>query len=156
MAANNNTGLQFTLLAADRIRAKENYSLELKLAGSQSLLFLPLADTTRVTLESDWPHPEFIGQFLPVERIMNNGINIARLRIPTNRSFSVARLRVNRSEAFIHQSSKRIRPLKRDFLVLTGNNQGKIRPDSGHHGAFTLPDDARINLKLTRKHHTPL
>jgi inner membrane protein len=32
------------------------------------LLFLPLADTTRVSLESDWSHPEFIGQFLPTDR----------------------------------------------------------------------------------------
>ena len=65
VAANNNTGLQFTLSPEDRIQASESkderYHLELKLAGSQSLLFLPLADTTQVILEADWPHPEFIG-----------------------------------------------------------------------------------------------
>ena len=66
------TGLQFTLSAAQRTQVSQeraqNYSLELTLAGSQSLLFLPLADTTQVTLQADWPHPEFIGQFLPIER----------------------------------------------------------------------------------------
>ena len=69
VAANNNTGLQFTLSSEDRSHAieskDEQYHLELKLAGSHSLLFLPLADKTQVTLEADWPHPEFIGQVLP-------------------------------------------------------------------------------------------
>jgi len=71
VAANNNTGLQFTLAAAERNQVDADYSLELKLAGSQSLLFLPLADTTRVNLESDWPHPEFVGQFLPADRTID-------------------------------------------------------------------------------------
>jgi inner membrane protein len=66
--ANKNIGLQFTLSGADRGRTDGNYSLELKLAGGDSLMFLPLADSTSVSLESDWPHPEFIGQFLPFER----------------------------------------------------------------------------------------
>lgn len=61
------TGLQFTLPVADREQLEENYSLEITLAGSHSLQFLPLADSTRVRLKSDWMHPEFIGQFLPAE-----------------------------------------------------------------------------------------
>ena len=73
VTANINTGLQFTLPAADRDQLDQNYSLEMKLAGSHSLLFLPLADTSRVTLESDWPHPEFIGQFLPTDRSIDAG-----------------------------------------------------------------------------------
>jgi len=68
VTANMNTGLQFTLPAANRDQLRETYRLELKLAGSHSMLFLSLADTTRVSLESDWPHPEFIGQFLPIDR----------------------------------------------------------------------------------------
>lgn len=66
-----NTGLQFTVPAADRNQLDGNYHLTLKLAGSHSLVFLPLADTTRVTLESDWPHPEFIGQYLPADRTID-------------------------------------------------------------------------------------
>ncbi len=62
------SGLQFTLPAAERDRLEETYSLEISLAGSHSLQFLPLADSTRVSLEADWPDPEFIGQFLPAER----------------------------------------------------------------------------------------
>jgi inner membrane protein len=66
------SGLQFMVPAQERqgLQAEEvgDYRLELKLAGSDSLLFLPLADTTRVTLDADWPHPEFVGQYLPTER----------------------------------------------------------------------------------------
>jgi inner membrane protein len=68
VAAEALTGLQFTLPAADRGRAGPDYRLTITLAGSHSLVFLPLADTTRVTLTADWPHPEFVGQFLPTER----------------------------------------------------------------------------------------
>ncbi len=63
-------GLQFTVAVEDLQALPDSfpYEIQLKLAGSGSLLFLPLADTTRVVLEGDWPHPEFIGQFLPTER----------------------------------------------------------------------------------------
>ena len=65
------SGLQFTISAADRqaLTGQEfvDYRLELTLAGSGSLSFLPLAETSRISLVSDWPHPEFVGQFLPVE-----------------------------------------------------------------------------------------
>ena len=62
------SGLQFTLPSAERDRLEDTYSLEIKLAGSQSFQFLPLADNTRVNIEADWAHPEFIGQFLPAGR----------------------------------------------------------------------------------------
>ncbi len=62
------TGLQFSVPAAMREQLPETYGLEIALAGSRSLQFLPLADSTLVELATDWPHPEFIGQFLPAER----------------------------------------------------------------------------------------
>lgn len=42
--------------------------LELQLAGTQDLAFVPIADATEVSLTSDWPHPSFGGRFLPVTR----------------------------------------------------------------------------------------
>jgi inner membrane protein len=42
------------------------FSLELEIAGSQSLQFLPLGSTTNVTAQIAWPHPDFDGAFLPV------------------------------------------------------------------------------------------
>ena len=68
LMADKYTGLQFSVPAADRERLTDTYRLEIGLAGSRSLQFLPLAESTRVNLKSDWPHPEFIGQFLPAER----------------------------------------------------------------------------------------
>lgn len=72
VAAHGITGLQFTLPADERLHAGEEYRLELKLAGSNSLTFLPLADTTRVSLQADWPHPEFVGQYLPTTRTITD------------------------------------------------------------------------------------
>ena len=92
VAINGNTGLQFTLSADDRIQAAESevteYRLDLKLAGSNALLFLPLADTTQVKLQADWPHPEFVGQFLPTERtITAEGTRAAWQLLGLNRSY---------------------------------------------------------------------
>jgi inner membrane protein len=43
------------------------FSAQLVLAGSQSLSFLPTAETTKVDLQSDWPDPQFQGAFLPAQ-----------------------------------------------------------------------------------------
>ena len=39
--------------------------LQLDLAGTQSLHWVPSGDETQVTLRSPWAHPSFVGQFLP-------------------------------------------------------------------------------------------
>jgi inner membrane protein len=88
VAVDKNSGLQFLLPASRRDQLVGDYSLELKLAGSGSLVFLPLADTSHVTLESDWPHPEFIGQFLPHERTIDaNGSMASWQLLGLNRRF---------------------------------------------------------------------
>ena len=40
----------------------------LELMGTDRLMFLPIGATTEVELHSDWPHPSFVGAFLPDER----------------------------------------------------------------------------------------
>lgn len=40
----------------------------LELVGTGDLAFAPVADSSRVALASDWPHPSFAGRFLPIER----------------------------------------------------------------------------------------
>ncbi|MGK2924839.1 MAG: cell envelope integrity protein CreD [Lysobacterales bacterium] len=82
VAAETITGLQFTLSAGDRGRAGPDYQLQITLAGSHSLIFLPLADTTRVALDADWPHPEFVGQFLPIERSIADSGTTASWQLP--------------------------------------------------------------------------
>jgi inner membrane protein len=42
--------------------------MELELVGTESISVVPLGGDTRVQLTSNWPHPSFGGQFLPVDR----------------------------------------------------------------------------------------
>jgi len=87
---NSISGLQFKVTAGDRpgIAATGKYRLELLLAGSQSVMFLPLADTSTVKLDADWPDPEFIGQFLPVEHsITDSGVQATWRLLGVNRPY---------------------------------------------------------------------
>jgi inner membrane protein len=49
------------------------FELEVELAGSESLQFLPLARETEVVLDAPWPDPSFEGAFLPEERLITGG-----------------------------------------------------------------------------------
>jgi len=42
--------------------------MELELVGTESISVVPLGGDTRVQLTSNWPHPSFGGEFLPVDR----------------------------------------------------------------------------------------
>ncbi len=51
-------------------------SLEVSLRGMGGLSFIQLADHSITEMQSDWPHPEFIGTSLPVDRaISSSGFN---------------------------------------------------------------------------------
>jgi len=84
-------GLQFTLPETERGKLvtteQTAYRVDLVLAGSNALLFLPLADTTRVSLKADWPHPEFVGQFLPFERMIGANTTASWNLLGLNRPF---------------------------------------------------------------------
>src|SRR5690606_30974500 len=43
------------------------FDLDVVLRGSGSLQITPLGESTRFELQSDWPHPSFMGSWLPVE-----------------------------------------------------------------------------------------
>lgn len=45
-----------------------DFSYQLVLRGMESISFVPTGVETQVSVTSDWPHPEFTGMFLPVER----------------------------------------------------------------------------------------
>lgn len=57
---------------ADLSALKENkkvpYEVKIKLKGSQSIYFVPLGKTTRVSLKANWNTPSFVGNFLPEKR----------------------------------------------------------------------------------------
>ncbi len=43
------------------------FRLEMELRGMETLQFAPIGRDTRVVMDAGWPHPSFIGSFLPVE-----------------------------------------------------------------------------------------
>jgi inner membrane protein len=66
------SGLHSTLASAradsDAAAQPLSVHLELDLIGTSQLAWVPAADSTRWTLNSDWPHPSFGGQFSPERR----------------------------------------------------------------------------------------
>jgi len=57
------------------------FSVDLELAGSEGLAFLPVARDTRVRLTAPWPDPSFGGSFLPVERSIDDDGFEARWKV---------------------------------------------------------------------------
>jgi len=53
-----------------------DFSIQLDLQGTDRFWLAPLGRETEVTLEGDWPHPSFFGNFLPLEReVRADGFN---------------------------------------------------------------------------------
>jgi inner membrane protein len=50
--------------------ASLDFELVLTLNGTNSLKFLPLGDTTSVSMTSTWPSPSFFGNYLPESRVV--------------------------------------------------------------------------------------
>lgn len=44
------------------------FAFDLKLQGTEQLSITPVGRESQVTLRSDWPHPSFVGEFLPSQR----------------------------------------------------------------------------------------
>ena len=47
-----------------------SFEIDVELAGSESLHFLPMARETEVALDAPWPDPSFDGSFLPEARVV--------------------------------------------------------------------------------------
>lgn len=45
-----------------------HFNVDLVLQGTESLSVAPVGRESNVTLNSDWPHPSFMGDFLPISR----------------------------------------------------------------------------------------
>lgn len=61
---------RFDIDKADKI----NFSYQLELRGMEQLSFIPIGIETKLNVQSTWPHPQFVGSFLPTEsQIDNNG-----------------------------------------------------------------------------------
>jgi inner membrane protein len=56
--------------------------LEVELAGTGTIAWVPLAGENQVTLSAPWPHPSFGGDFLPSERRISDDGFEARWSVP--------------------------------------------------------------------------
>ncbi|GAA6143453.1 cell envelope integrity protein CreD [Hydrogenophaga sp. 5NK40-0174] len=67
------------------LRAGEplDFVLDLDLAGTDRLGWVPLADDNSVTVTSPWPHPNFNGSFLPRQRDVSGSGFSATWRVPS-------------------------------------------------------------------------
>jgi inner membrane protein len=82
-----NTGISFPADLTLRDK-KLSFSESFKLSGSEGLSFTPIGKTTDVVISSKWSSPGFKGNFLPVERLINeSGFNAKWLVTNLNRNF---------------------------------------------------------------------
>jgi inner membrane protein len=61
------SGVHVPIALADGT-APHTFAFSLTLQGSESLFFTPVGVETLVSLKSPWPHPSFVGNFLPESR----------------------------------------------------------------------------------------
>jgi inner membrane protein len=81
------TGISFPVDLTVRDK-KLSFSESLKLSGSEGLSFTPVGKTTEVVINSRWNSPGFKGNFLPIERLINeSGFNAKWLVTNLNRNF---------------------------------------------------------------------
>ena len=55
-------------LSAEALAEGRSFSVSLMLAGSDALLIEPVGDRSVMRMAGDWPHPDFTGWSLPVDR----------------------------------------------------------------------------------------
>lgn len=48
------------------------FSFKINLKGMESIQFAPVGKTTEVNIKANWPHPSFIGRYLPNQRTITN------------------------------------------------------------------------------------
>ena len=58
------------------------FSTDLSFAGSQALRFSPAGRDTKISVSSDWPHPSFVGAFLPKTRQISDQGFRAEWQVP--------------------------------------------------------------------------
>ncbi|WP_426236279.1 cell envelope integrity protein CreD [Pseudomonas sp. TWP3-2] len=62
-------GVRVMLPALDTSKATQlPFGFDLRLQGTGTLQVLPVGKTSSVNLEANWPHPSFVGNFLPAKR----------------------------------------------------------------------------------------
>ena len=60
----------------------KQFEIKVKVRGSQSVSFFPLANHTKIDIKGNWNHPSFNGAYLPDERLVEQGNFSAHWNIP--------------------------------------------------------------------------
>ncbi|MGH8485768.1 MAG: cell envelope integrity protein CreD, partial [Pseudomonas sp.] len=62
-------GVHVPLATLDsKVETRLDYAFELALQGTGQLHVMPVGRTSTVNLKANWPHPSFVGSYLPAER----------------------------------------------------------------------------------------
>lgn len=48
------------------------FSFKVNLKGMEKIQFAPVGKTTNVSIKANWPHPSFIGRYLPTKRVIDD------------------------------------------------------------------------------------
>ena len=81
-------GISFPFPIEDINGFEGTFDISLKLKGSEGIYFSPVGKTTSVSLSSPWTTPSFQGNFLPVERKINEeGFTASWVVTHLNRNF---------------------------------------------------------------------
>lgn len=70
-----------TLISTDILANPLRFSFTLDLQGMSSLNFVPTAKQVAIDLNSAWPHPSFVGNYLPISRDINDQGYSARWQV---------------------------------------------------------------------------
>lgn len=62
------SGLSVDLPDVKKSQSSLNFTMNVSLRGMNRLLFFPASDEVSMTMTSDWPHPQFSGASLPLDR----------------------------------------------------------------------------------------
>ncbi|GAB5531501.1 MAG: cell envelope integrity protein CreD [Roseivirga sp.] len=77
-----------SLVKIDPKQESTDFSLKLDVRGTKNIMFNPVGKSTHVTLNSSWPHPSFIGQFLPdAPKISEDGFTAEWSVFDLNRNY---------------------------------------------------------------------
>jgi inner membrane protein len=117
-------------LPSDAAGRRVALGVNLELIGTDHLMFLPIGAVTDVELSSDWPHPSFMGAFLPDERSVSA------------RGFE-ARWRLSRFATGIDDAMARIRDSMGRGVSIAGDGGGGAPAflDTGLGVRFVQPVD---------------
>lgn len=82
-----NSGIHIPLQNQVHKLAKQSFSIEIALKGSEELYFVPVGKNTDVKMRSTWKDPSFTGSFLPEHTISPKGFSATWQVLHFNRNY---------------------------------------------------------------------